>query len=200
MSNRADDAAWALALAHDKLWWNTTADLISRATPSVGGGLALLLLAGILALRTRSWTPLIVVGLALVLVGAVVASGKLLTYQGGVAGHLGYRIPGPRWPSGPGVTSVVVGGTALLLWPRLSYRLRAIGVLVVVLVVALNGAAEVFLGQHRLSDVVASWAAGLAIVAVVVAATGPRVRALASGPPDPLVARSPSGADRSRIA
>ncbi|MGD9530303.1 MAG: hypothetical protein AB7V44_26375, partial [Pseudonocardia sp.] len=43
----------------------------------------------------------------------------------------------------------------------------------VAVVVVLNGAAEVFLGQHRLSDVVASWAAGLAILAVVAAVAAP---------------------------
>jgi undecaprenyl-diphosphatase len=174
VSNRADDVAWALALAHDKFWWGSTANLISDATPSLGGGVALLLLGGVLALRARSWTPLVVCGAALVLVALVVAGGKLLTYQGGVAGHLGYRVPGPRWPSGPGVTAVVVGGTALFL---LSHRFprwaRWTAPVAVAVVVALNGAAEVFLGQHRLSDVVASWAAGLAIVAVVAAVAGP---------------------------
>lgn len=183
VSNRADDAAWALALAHDKFWWGTTANLISDATPSLGGGAALMLFAAVLAARSRSWTPLVVAMSALVLVGVVVAAGKTFTYQGGVAGHLGYRVPGPRWPSGPGVAAVVVGGTGLfLLWSRVSWRLRTVGVPLVTVVVALNGAAEVFLGQHRLSDVVASWAAGLAIVAVLVAAAGPRVRALPDGP------------------
>lgn len=187
VSTRADDYAWAVALAHDKWWWGMAANLVSDATPSLGGGAALLAFGAVLSVRSRRWTPLVMTVVALVLLGAVVAGGKLLLYQGGVAGDRGYRIPGPRWPSGPATAAVVVGGTALLL---LRGRVRRLGgfVVFVVAVVALNGAAEVFLGQHRLGDVVASWAAGLAIVAVTALAAGPRLRALPDGPFLPALA------------
>lgn len=194
VSNRADDYAWAIALAHDKWWWGMLANLVSDATPSLGGGAALLLLGAVLSVRSRSWTPLLVTVGALVLLGVVVASGKLLLYQGGVAGDRGYRIPGPRWPSGPATTAVVVGAMATLL---LRGRLRHLGRFVgfVVAVVVLNGVAEVFLGQHRLGDVVASWATGVAIVAVTAAVAGPRLRGLPDGPFLPalshLLARTP---------
>jgi undecaprenyl-diphosphatase len=175
VSNRVDDAAWALALAHDKFWWGATANLVSDLTPSLGWSAGLLAVAAVVGLRARSVTSLVVALAVLALMALVVVGGKTLLYQGGVAGHLGYRIPGPRWPSGPATTLVVVGATVLLLlrgWVRRGLVV-AFG-LGVVLVTLLNGAAEVFLGQHRLSDVVASWAAGLAVVAVVVAVAGAR--------------------------
>lgn len=186
VSNGADDYAWAIAVMHDKWWWGMAANIVSDATPSLGGGAALLALGAVLSVRSRSWTPLVVAVAAVLLLGVVVASGKLLLYQGGVAGDRGYRIPGPRWPSGPATTAVVVGGVGALLLRGRARWVRAFVVFAVV-VVLLNGAEEVFLGQHRLSDVVASWAAGLAIVVVVALAAGSRLRGLPDGPLRPAL-------------
>jgi len=181
VSNRADDRAWALALAHDQLGWNVAATVVSNLTPSLGGGAALLLLGAVLSVRSRRWTPVLVCIGAVAVLGAVVAAGKLLLHQGGVAGHRGYRIPGPRWPSGPATTAVVVSGVATLLLRGRARWARALVVFAAVVVV-LNGVEEVFLGQHRLCDVLASWTTGLAIVTAVALAAGPHLSGLPDGP------------------
>lgn len=183
-----DDAAWSVAV-HNRRWiWGMLTNLVSDATPTVGGGVALLIVAAVPALRLRRRTPLVVAAGALVLLAVVVAAGKKLLAQGQVAGPAGLLLPGPRFPSGPATTAIVVGGVAaFLLWGRLRpARYRGLVALVPVVVLA-NGAAEVFLGQHRLTDVLASWVAGLAIVVVVVAVAGPAVRAAAVRPELPVV-------------
>lgn len=183
-----DDAAWSIALHNRRFVWGMLTNLVSDATPSLGGGAALLVVGVGRALRTRRRTPVVVAAGALVLLAVVVAAGKKLLVQGGVAGPAGLLLPGPRFPSGPATTAVVVGGVAaLLLWGQLRPAVYWALVALVPVVVVGNGAAEVFLGQHRLSDVLASWVTGAAVVVVVVIVAGPAVRAVQARPDLPVV-------------
>jgi membrane-associated phospholipid phosphatase len=73
--------------------------------------------------------------------------------------------PGGSFPSGHALTAVV--GTAtivLILLPALHGAWRVVAWAVAALVSALSGACRVLLGVHYVSDVVAGWILGAAIV------------------------------------
>ncbi|MCG5212377.1 phosphatase PAP2 family protein [Streptosporangium soli] len=70
-------------------------------------------------------------------------------------------------PSGHAQTVVVVAGVVAMAFPRRAVRWAA---LAVVAVVSLS---RVYLGAHFISDVVAGWLLGLAVLALYVAAAGP---------------------------
>lgn len=163
-------AAWA---ANHRGMLPVLAEAVSDATPSVGGGLALAVLAVITACWSGRHGPLLRAGWALVLTGIVVAAGKLLLAQG--PSDDGVGLPGPRYPSGPVTTAIVVGGTGvLLLADVLPPVLRRVGYAVTCAVAGSIGAAEVYLGQHRLSDVLASGLLGVALLILVVTLGRPR--------------------------
>jgi membrane-associated phospholipid phosphatase len=89
---------------------------------------------------------------------------------------------GPAFPCGPATAAVIAGGVAmLLLRGRVGRRFCGTVGAVVVAGALVVGAAQVYLSQHRLSDVAASWVLGAALLAVVVVITRTR---LAPRPPD----------------
>ncbi|MGE3286821.1 MAG: phosphatase PAP2 family protein [Pseudonocardia sp.] len=168
------DLATAAWLTAHQGAWSALAEFVSDATPSLGGGAAMLALAAGVTLRLRQAEPLVLATGAVILAGIVVAVGKLALPQGGdvVAG-----LSEARYPSGPITIAVVVGGTGILvLTGLLTPNLRRSATVVVCAVVAAIGAAEIYLGQHRLSDVAASVLLGVALLASValVARTGLR--------------------------
>ena len=128
----------------------------------------------VLALRRRSWTPVILVA------GAGVGS-LLMTVAGKdiIGRHrppLGDAVPpfeySPSFPSGHTLNATVVCGVvAYLIWlhrSRLSARVACVVVPVVVAVV--TGCTRVLLGAHWFTDVLAAWLLGGAWLAVVITA------------------------------
>nr|BAO20182.1 putative phosphoesterase [Sphaerisporangium sp. SANK 60911] len=98
-----------------------------------------------------------------------------------------YAIPGAgswygeSFPSGHAIAATVGGG--LLLWicvPFLGRRARTAAVAAGIAVIALTGWSRVALDAHWASDVVAGWLAGIVVLGVTVALSGP-VRAYDTG-------------------
>ncbi len=128
----------------------------------------------VLAIRRRSWTPVILV------VGAGVGS-LLMTIAGKdiIQRHrppLTDAIPpfeySPSFPSGHTLNAVVIAGiVAYLLVLRQRTRTpRAVTIAVSVLIAVAVGASRVLLGAHWFTDVLAGWLLGGAWLAVVITA------------------------------
>ncbi len=146
--------------------------------------LVVLGLAAVVSATSRRWFPLLSATVALLLLAAVIAAGKgFLGSAPSRVVDLG-QVEGPAFPSGPMSTAVVAGGlTMLLLRERIttSPRRRLLHLAVAMFAVTV-GASQVYLEQHRLSDVLASAALGLALLAALAAGIGPARAAAVSGP------------------
>ena len=145
---------------------------------TVGMPVIALVVVLVLAVRRRSWLP--------VLLMAVAAAGSVLVTVLGkdLAGRarppVGLAVPplesSPSFPSGHTLNATVVLGVSayLVMLGRTHLRSRVlVGSVVVVFVLAM-GLSRVWLGHHWLTDVVAGWLVGLAWLGVVV--TGHRVK------------------------
>lgn len=105
----------------------------------------------------------------MVLLAVVVTAGKGFVGPGAARIVDVGNFQGPSFPCGPVTTAVVAGGVAvLLLRGRIGPMLhRAVCALVPVVAVAV-GMSQIYLGRHRLSDVLASGVLGVMLLAVVV--------------------------------
>src|SRR4051794_11528273 len=95
--------------------------------------------------------------------------------------------PGGSFPSGHALTAVV--GTAtivLILLPVLHGRWRVVAWVVAALISLLSGACRVLLGVHFISDVIAGWVLGAAIVLGTTAAFETWRRDEGRAPADPI--------------
>lgn len=126
-----------------------------------------------IAWRWRSWTPVVLMVLA-------VAGSLLLTLLGkDLVGRarppLADAIPpfehSPSFPSGHTLNATVIAGIlCYLLLHRFRTRgMRTFWVIVLAIYALTMGLSRVYLGHHWLTDVVAGWLLGLAWVAVVIA-------------------------------
>ncbi|HYN66997.1 MAG TPA: phosphatase PAP2 family protein [Ornithinibacter sp.] len=165
---------------------------VSTRTPSseewvtrftdLGGTVAMPVIAvavvTVLAVRRRSWLPVVLMGIA-------AAGSVLITVLGkDLAGRA--RPPRalavPPWetsasfPSGHTLNATVVLGVAayLVMLGRRHLRSRLLVASVVVVFVVAMGLSRVWLGHHWLTDVIAGWLVGLAWLGTVV--TGHRVK------------------------
>lgn len=158
----------------------------------VGGPIGMPVLATVtavgLALRWRSWTPLVLV--------AVTGAGSLLMTVVGKAAvgrsrpPLAEAIPpyevSYSFPSGHSLNAMALAGiAAYLLVIRQRRRLTRVLTVALAIVFAVTmGLSRVYLGHHWLTDVVAAWMLALGWLALVV--TGHRlwltVRAASAGP------------------
>ncbi len=130
----------------------------------IGGALAL-------TLRRRSVRPAATVGLALV--AAVVAGEVLKTLIGRsrppVVDMLGSPETGYGFPSNHTLaTSAMVGSLALVIWQATRRgAVRTLAAALAVVVAADMGASRLYMGDHWLTDVLASYALAVAILAAV---------------------------------
>jgi membrane-associated phospholipid phosphatase len=172
---------------------------VDAAAVLVAGGLA-----GVIALRARSVWPALT--LAAAVGGAVVLAElvKVVVHRSRppVATMLGTPETGSGFPSAHTlVLTALAGAAALVIWRATNSRpVRVLAVTVAVVVSAAMGVSRLYLGDHWLTDVLASYALAAALltaVAVLTApgrvrdrwvATLPRRRAAAS--PDPLAGPS----------
>jgi membrane-associated phospholipid phosphatase len=127
-----------------------------------------------LALRRRSWTPVILIVIAAAGSLLMTIAGKQLI--GSTRPALTDAIPpyehSASFPSGHSLNSVVIAGiVAYLVILRLkSSRSRILAVILAAAFAATMGLSRVYLGHHWLTDVLAAWALGAAWLALVITA------------------------------
>ena len=156
-------------------------ELVTHFT-DLGGTVGMPLIAAVivitLALRRRSWMPVVLMLIAAA--GSVLFTvvGKDLT--GRARPPVIYAVPpletSPSFPSGHTLNATVVLGLSayLIMLGRRHLRSRLIIASVVVGFVVAMGLSRVWLGHHWLTDVIAGWLIGLAWLAAVI--TGHRVK------------------------
>ncbi|MCU1620128.1 MAG: hypothetical protein JWR41_2134 [Modestobacter sp.] len=144
-------------------------------------GAAAVLAAGLVtlvALRTRSARPLLVLGSAVA--GAVLLAELVKTVVGrarpATATMLGVPESGSGFPSAHTlVFTALAGAAALVAWrATASMGMRALAVSVAAVASAAMGASRLYLGDHWFTDVLASYALAGAVLAAVAALTSPR--------------------------
>lgn len=177
---------------------------VVTAYTNIGGTIGLPLLAAtimvILAVRRRSWTPVIVISAAAAGSLAMTISGKNLI--GRARPPLGDAVPpfesSASFPSGHTLNALVIAGVIAYLLILRRHALSA-RILIIILAGAFAvtiGLSRVYLGHHWFTDVLASWFLGTAWLAVVITAhrlyltthtrtAGQRTTPDPDGPPPP---------------
>ena len=185
-------------LATAKTLRSPALDITTTAYTDVGGtiGMPLLALAvmATLALRRRSWTPVILIVIAGVGSLLMTIAGKSLI--GRTRPALTDAVPpyehSASFPSGHSLNAVVIAGIiAYLVILRLkSPRARVLTALLAGLFAVTIGLSRVYLGHHWLTDVLAAWSLGAAWLALVITAhrlyLTARTHHLAARPTAPL--------------
>ncbi|CAN5355409.1 hypothetical protein BH09ACT1_BH09ACT1_07890 [soil metagenome] len=153
-------------------------DSVATDYTNIGGTIGMPILAVLvmltLALRRRSWTPVILIG------GAGLGS-LLMTIAGkAIFGrarppHIDAVPPfetSPSFPSGHTLNAFVIAGIVayLLILRRRSTHGRVITITVAAVFALTIGLSRVFLGHHWFTDVVAAWVLGAAWLALVITA------------------------------
>jgi membrane-associated phospholipid phosphatase len=144
---------------------------VDGAAAVLGAGVVL-----VVAVRTRSVRPLLVLGAA---VGAAVVLAEVVKVLVGrarpaTATMLGTPESGPGFPSAHTlVFTALAGAVALVLWREMrsaSARILIVGI--AVLTTGAMGVSRLYLGDHWLTDVLASYALAGAVLAAVAALSG----------------------------
>jgi membrane-associated phospholipid phosphatase len=156
------------------------------STPVDGG--AAVLAAGVVlvvAVRTRSVRPVLVLGAAVAaaVVLAEVVKALVDRARPATATMLGTPESGPGFPSAHTlVFTAMVGAAALVLWRTVGSGLaRVLIVGVAVATAGAMGVSRLYLGDHWLTDVLASYALAGAVLAAVAALSGAFPDALSGG-------------------
>ena len=164
------DAAVASRTPASEEWVTRFTDLGG----TVGMPLIAVAVVVVLAVRRRSWLPVLLMGVAAAGSVAITVIGKDLAARARPPQAL--AVPpyetSASFPSGHTLNATVVLGVAayLVMLGRKHLRSRLlVGSLVVVFVVAM-GLSRVWLGHHWLTDVMAGWLVGLAWLGTVVTA------------------------------
>ncbi len=141
---------------------------------TVGMPVIAVVVVTVLAVKRRSWLPVLLMGVAAAGSVLITVLGKDLS--GRARPPLALAVPpfesSPSFPSGHTLNATVVLGVAayLVMLGRRHLRSRLlVGSLVVVFVLAM-GLSRVWLGHHWLTDVIAGWLVGLAWLGTVVTA------------------------------
>jgi undecaprenyl-diphosphatase len=153
-------------------------DVTATAYTDVGGTIGMPVLAltatVFLALRRRSWTPVILIVIAAAGSLLMTIAGKRLI--GRTRPELTDAVPpyeySASFPSGHSLNSVVIAGiVAYLIILRLkSPRSRILTGVLAGFFALTMGLSRVYLGHHWLTDVLAAWALGTAWLALVITA------------------------------
>jgi undecaprenyl-diphosphatase len=156
-------------------------DALATGYTDVGGVIGMPVLAVtimvVLAIRRRSWTPLILVTAAGAGSLLMTVAGKELI--GRARPDLEDAVPpyeySPSFPSGHTLNATVIAGIVayLLLLRQSTVVARVLTIAVAVVFVITIGLSRVFLGHHWFTDVLAAWILGGAWLAVVI--TGHRL-------------------------
>jgi membrane-associated phospholipid phosphatase len=156
-------------------------ELVTHFT-DLGGTVGMPVIAAViviaLAVRRRSWLPVVLMLIAAAGSVLMTVLGKDLT--GRARPPLIYAVPpletSPSFPSGHTLNATVVLGLSayLVMLGRRHLRSKLLVAWVVVVFVVAMGLSRVWLGHHWLTDVIAGWLIGLAWLAAVI--TGHRVK------------------------
>jgi len=145
---------------------------------TVGMPIIAVVIVAVLALRRRSWLPVVLVAIAAAGSVLITVLGKDLTAR--ARPPVAFAVPpletSPSFPSGHTLNATVVIGVAayLVLLGRKHLRSRVLVVSLAVVFVLGIGLSRVWLGHHWLTDVIAGWLVGLAWLGTVL--TGHRVK------------------------
>jgi membrane-associated phospholipid phosphatase len=164
------DAAVGMRTASGEEWVTRFTDLGG----TIGMPVIAVVVVIVLALRRRSWLPVLLMGIAAAGSVLITVLGKDLS--GRARPPLALAVPpfetSPSFPSGHTLNATVVLGVSAYLVMLGRRHLRSkllVGSVVVVLVLAM-GLSRVWLGHHWLTDVIAGWLVGLAWLGTVVTA------------------------------
>lgn len=139
---------------------------------------ALLILAAVVARRARRWRPLLIAAAAVMVVGVSVGAGKLLLGRGRPGEEVrAVHVGGSSFPSGHTTTAVVLSGVAAWLIGQHAGRVvRRLGQGLAVMWALLIGMDRLYLDVHWLTDVLAGWALGTALLCLLLTADRPMSR------------------------
>lgn len=135
--------------------------------------------------RSRSWRPLLVLGVALVLLNMTVGAVKI--GMGRLGPHYAHVIDSSALFQGGGIFPSGHTANAVVTWGVLAYlavRHRRTGAVLAGFLGTTVGLTTVYLGTHWVSDVLAGWAAGALVLLVlplfepVISTADQRMRAL----------------------
>ena len=115
--------------------------------------------------RTRSWRPLLVLGVALVLLNMTVGAVKI--GMGRLGPHYAHVIDSSALFQGGGIFPSGHTANAVVTWGVLAYlavRHRRTGAVLAGFLGTTVGLTTVYLGTHWVSDVLAGWAAGALVL------------------------------------
>ena len=141
---------------------------------TIGMPVIAVVVVAVLALKRRSWLPVLLMGVAAAGSVLVTVLGKDLS--GRARPPVALAVPpfetSPSFPSGHTLNATVVLGLSayLVMLGRRHLRSRLVVGSVVVVVVLAMGLSRVWLGHHWLTDVIAGWLVGLAWLGTVVTA------------------------------
>jgi undecaprenyl-diphosphatase len=149
------------------------------ATVAVGFGpvgMPILALAAILllALRRRSWTPVILVAAAGIGSLAMTIAGKDIIdrHRPSLANAIPPFEHSPSFPSGHTLNATVIAGVVayLILLRRRTAAGRTVTVVAAVVIAIVVGLTRILLGAHWFTDVLAGWLLGAAWLGIVITA------------------------------
>jgi membrane-associated phospholipid phosphatase len=135
--------------------------------------------------RSRSWRPLLVLGVSLVLLNMTVGAVKI--GMGRLGPHYAHVIDSSALFQGGGIFPSGHTANAVVTWGVLAYlavRHRRLGAALAGLLAITVGLTTVYLGTHWVTDVLAGWAAGVLVLLIlplfepVIATADGRMRAL----------------------
>ncbi len=129
------------------------------------------LIAGVLAWRLRNWRPLVLLGFALLALNGVVGAMKLLVARALPADNTAavFVNHGVIFPSGHASNAIVTWGLACYLLTRYGpIRRYEIGIVVTAMASLVVGIGSIYLDTHWLTDILAGWLAGIAIVMITI--------------------------------
>jgi membrane-associated phospholipid phosphatase len=151
-------------------------DTALTACTTIGGPIGMTALAGtimiVLALRRRSWTPVVLVVLAAA--GSVLITVVSKQFIGRARPPLSDAIPpyeySDSFPSGHALNSLVLAGIIayLVMLRRRTRRTVAWTAVIAVVFAIIMGISRVYLGHHWLTDVLMAWALGALWLIIVV--------------------------------
>ena len=185
---RLDDPALDAAQAVRSPALDGLVTAFTNLAGTVGMPVLALAATAVMAVRWRSWTPVLLVVCAAAGSLLMTVAGKDLI--GRARPSLADAVPpfehSPSFPSGHTLNSVVIAGVVayLVVLHLRSTRARILTVAIAAVFAGAVGLSRVYLGHHWLTDVLVAWTLGLAWLAVVITAHRLLHSARGSGDPD----------------
>ena len=183
-------------LAEGKALRSPELDAVVTAYTNIGGtiGMPVLAVAAllILAIKRRSWTPVILIAIAGAGSLAMTVVGKQIFNR--ARPNISDAVPpydySPSFPSGHSLNAIVIAGIVayLVILRQGSTRARLATAGAAALFAVTIGLSRVYLGHHWISDVIAAWMLGTAWLTIVITAHRLYLTARAK---HPLPAREP---------